>query len=116
MIDIEERKIRKKKWDSDNYIKNKESMKKRIAEYKSTRREEINSKQRQYEKDHPEKNLENKAKYRKELRDSYLKDMIKTQLNVRNLEIPNEMIEAHRLQIQIKRLIKEKQNENTTRY
>lgn len=52
----------------------------------------------------------------KELTDSYIKLLIKTKLNVENIKIPNEMIEIVRLQIQIKRLIKEKKNENTTRY
>ena len=56
------------------------------------------------------------VKYVKSLTDRYIIRLLKTQIGIQETDLPSEMIEVKRLQIQIKHKLDDKKNENTTRY
>jgi len=93
------------------YLKNKENLRKKSREYNSKNKEKINK----YFKEYRSKNKENckkivkkyKKKQREQLEDGYIVQLITQNTGLTTADIPSELIEAKRLEIKIKRIIKE---------
>ena len=78
------------------YLKNKEKINKYFKEYRSKNKENCKKIVKKYKK-----------KQREQLEDGYIVQLITQNTGLTTADIPSELIEAKRLEIKIKRIIKE---------
>lgn len=93
-------KLCQREWVKNNYYKNKEKILMRQIEYTKNYRKNNPDKVKVYNKRYWKKSID-------EINNNYVKDTIKRKSKLRNSEIPNDLIEAKKILIKIKRKIKE---------
>ena len=107
----EKRKAQKRKWYSENIEKN---MAYKAQYYlKNTEKYKVNK--AKWYSENIEKIKDYSYKYTQKLPNSVVIRYLKQSIGVSNIDIPAEMIEVKRLQIKIKRKLKDIKNENTNR-
>lgn len=116
-----------KAWKSTNAERVKEQAKERAARYRAEKPDLVRARQQRWRDTHPERardvsrdwwrrnrdsaNDRSKEAYRKRaeaLTNSYVKHVLLANHWIKNVDVPHSLIEAKRVQLQIKRLIKEK--------
>ena len=89
------------------HLKNKEKINKYDREYYSKNKEKIAERQREYKLKNREKVRKKSREQRKQLADVYVANLITQRTDLTIADIPSDLIEAKRLEIKIKRIIKE---------
>jgi hypothetical protein len=84
----------------------------KIASWRKNNKEKIRDYNKKWREKNPDKYIDYQAKAREELKDSYILDLLKGG-GEKNIDIPQELIELKRIQLQIKREIRKQKNGNT---
>jgi hypothetical protein len=103
----EKRRKQRAKWAN----KNKDQTKKRAAEYYINNKAAIQAKHSEWKKDNREKIITRNIQYFKEqkeaLSDTYVSSLLTQKTVMKNIDIPQSLIQAKRAELKLRRLIKD---------